>query len=169
VKGNQPTLFRELQRIIVEEKPLDHFEVFEKGHGRESWWSVHVFRADQNAVIRGWKGLKRVVHVHKMSIKNGKESHNDRLYISDHQKDDAAFFHSGIRGHWTIENSLHWTKDVVHGEDKNGFRLQNAPVNVAVFSSFAINIHRKNGHHSITDGQIIFGANVNNLFSLIRT
>lgn len=169
VKGNQPTLFKELQRIIVEEKPLDYFEEYQKAHGRNSWWSVHIFNGIHSSKASEWKGLKRVIHVHKRTIKNGKESHSDRLYISDHQKNKAAFFHKGIREHWTIENSLHWVQDVIHREDDNGFRLQNSPVNAAVFSSIAINIHRKNGHQSISDGQIIFGANARELFKFIRT
>ncbi len=168
VKGNQPTLFGELQRTITG-KPLSYFEEHEKGHGRRSSWHVRVFDASRGRKAGEWKNLRRVIHVHKRTLKNGSESHSDRLYISDLSETGAEFFHRGIRGHWKIENSLHWVKDVVHGEDSNQWKHRNAPVNVAVFSSIAINIHRKNGNHSITESQIKFGANVKELFHLLRT
>ena len=57
----------------------------------------------------------------------------------------------------------------MHGEDKNQFKANFAPVNVATFSSIAINIQRKNGNHSITEGQILFGAKLHELFELLRT
>jgi len=169
VKGNQPTLFKELQCIIVEQSPLECFQEQEKDHGRHSIWDVHVFDASQSPKAQEWKDLRRVIHVHKTTLKNGRVSHNDRLYISDLYQTDAKTYHQGIRGHWTIENSLHWVKDVVHGEDSNRLTKANAPVNAAVFSSIAINIHRKNGNHSITEGQIKFGANVKELFNFWRT
>lgn len=148
---------------------MDYFETHEKDHGRQSWWSVHVFDASLSPKAKEWKNLCRFIHVHKRTIKKGKESHNDRLYMSDHFKTSAKFYHQGIRGHWTIENSLHWVKDVVHKEDANAIRKHNGPVNSAVFSSIAINIHRKNGNQSISKGQIKFAANLKKLFNLIRT
>jgi len=130
---------------------LDYWEEHEKDHGRHSSWYV------------------RFIHVHKHTIKKGKESHSDRLYISDRYTIDAQYYHEGIRGHWTIENSLHWVKDVIHKEDKNAIRTANGPVNSSVYSSIAINIHRIHGCHSITESQIKFGTNVNELFKLLRT
>lgn len=154
---------------MVEQTPLDYFEEHEKGHGRHSHWYVRVFDASFSPKAKEWKHLRRLIHVHKHTIRKGKESHNDRLYISDLNHANAEQYHRGIRGHWTIENSLHWVKDVIHGEDSNRLKKENGPINTAVFSSIAINIHRKNGNHSITEGQIKFGANVNELFKFIRT
>jgi len=169
VKCNQGTLFREIQRAIVEHRPLDYFEEHEKGHGRHSHWYVRVFDAAGSTKADEWKNLRRFVHVHKHTVKKGKESHSDRLYISDRPDTSAEYYHRGIRGHWTIENSLHWVKDVVHKEDRNRITKGSGPLNRAVFSSIAINIHRKYGVRSITENQIIFGANVKELFNLIRT
>jgi len=98
-----------------------------------------------------------------------KISHGDALFISDLFETDAEFFHRGIREHWGIENSLHWVKDVIHKEDKNRIRILNGPMNAAILSSIAINIHRKNGNHSITDGIVQFNANFQDIFRLIST
>ena len=169
VKGNQPTLFKEIQRAIWEQTPLDYYEEHEKDHGRHSSWYVRVFDATTSHKAEEWKDLRRFIHVHKCTIKKGKESHSDRLYISDLFTTNAQYYHQGIRGHWTIENSLHWVKDVIHKEDSNAIRTENGPINSAVYSSIAINIHRTHGCHSITDSQIKFGTNVKELFKFLRT
>lgn len=107
--------------------------------------------------------------MHKVTVKDARVSHSDRLYISDLFRHDAQLFHQEIRGHWTIENTLHWVKDVIHNEDKNRIVTDNEPVNSAVFSSIAINIHHKFGSHSITESQVKFNTNVKELFNYLRT
>lgn len=169
VKRNQKTLFNEIEETIVNETPLDHYEEWEKDHGRTSHWSVRVFNASNSSKAKEWNGLKRFIHVHKYTLEKGKESHNDRLYISDHYNTDAQFYHTGIRGHWKIENSLHWVKDVIHKEDKNRIKTKNGPINSSVFSSIAINLHRLNGNYSITDGNVKACKNITKLFRQIRT
>lgn len=168
VKGNQPNLFKEVQGRIVFDCPLDYFEEHQKDHGRSSSWFVHVYDAQSSPVAKEWKNLTRFIHVHKRTVEKGKEKHSNRLYISDLHSCDAQKFHQGIRGHWSIENSLHWVKDVVHNEDKNGIKTANGPMNYAVFSSIAINIHRKEGEHSITESQAKFNANVKKLFKFLN-
>lgn len=164
-------MFKEIQKTIVEQKPIDTHQVWEKNHGRHSHWTVFVFDASQNSKAKEWKNLKRFIHVHKHTIntKTKKETHNDRLYISSNEQSDAAYYQNGIRGHWRIETSLHWVKDVVHKEDSNAIRVENGPVNSAIFSSIAINIHRTKGAFSVTNSQIKFRANMDQLFDFIRT
>jgi predicted transposase YbfD/YdcC len=48
------------------------------------------------------------------------------------------------RSHWSIENQLHWVLDVVFDEDANRARKDNAPENLAVLRSLALNIIRSN-------------------------
>ena len=173
-KGNQKTLYQEIQRVMREELPLDTFQIEEKGHGRHSLWSVSVFSAFNSPKIKEWKGLKRFIHVHKevfyTDIHAKKRfTNNDRLYISSVLSSDAEFFHNGIRNHWSIENKLHWVKDVIHNEDNNRMNTKNGPINQSIVSTIAINIHRKNGNSSITDSQIKFGANVKELFNIYRS
>ena len=169
LKKNQKTLFEEVERVILHDYPLDSHTEHEKNHGRHSTWNVSTYNALQSDKTKEWKKLSRFIHVHKITIEKGKETHSDRFYISDKKTVSAKYFHQGIRGHWKIENSLHWVKDVVHNEDKNAIKTNNGPVNSAVFSSIAINIHRTKGDYSITDSQIKFRAKVPELFDLIRT
>lgn len=171
VKGNQKSLYREIQRIMVEEPPLDFFQLEEKGHGRHSFWSVSIFSAFNSSKTKEWKGLKRFIHVHKEVFYTNTNvrkqfTDNDRLYISSMQSSNAKYFHEGIRNHWSIENKLHWVKDVIHSEDSNRMNTKNGPINQSIVSTIAINIHRKNGCSSITNSQIKFGANIKELFNI---
>jgi predicted transposase YbfD/YdcC len=47
-----------------------------------------------------------------------------------------------VRGHWGIENRLHWVLDVVFNEDRGRARKDNGPENFAILRRFAINIVR---------------------------
>lgn len=169
VKGNQPKLYQGIQQAIVDQKPLSYYEEHEKGHGRDTSWYVSVYNALDDEKAAEWKGLSRFIQVHRVSTSQGIEVHSDRLYISDLYHSDAGFFHKGIRGHWGIENRLHYVKDVVHQEDGNQIKTSNGPVNAAVLSTIAMNIHRKNGNDSIKYGQIKFRARIKSLFELCRT
>ena len=57
----------------------------------------------------------------------------------------------GIRGHWLIENSLHWVKDVIYLEDispqKSGF----APINLSLLKTWVLTLLRVHGFNSITE------------------
>lgn len=169
LKRNQKTLFKEAERIILEESPLDTYMEHEKNHGRHSTWHVSIYNALQSSKTKEWKNLARLIHVHKVTLKKEKEIHSDRFYISDKKGVSAQCFHQGIRGHWKIENSLHWVKDVIHNEDGNAIKSKCGPVNSAVLSSIAINIHRTKGDYSISDSQIKFRAKVPELFNFLRT
>ncbi len=158
-----------MQQAIVDQEPLSYFEEHEKAHGRETSWYTTVYNALNHEKTTEWTSLSRFIHVHRISISKGEEAHSNRLYISDLYHSDAEFFHKGIRGHWGIENRLHHVKDVIHQEDDNQICKDNGPVNAAVFSTIAMNIHRKNGNDSIKYGQIKFRGKVKELFKFCRT
>jgi len=161
-------LLEEIKRIVDSQMPLSTYYLRQKGHGRDMNWQVSVFDASDSSKTAEWKNLKRVILVKRERIQKQKSVAKDAFFISDLAL-PAEEFHQGIRGHWGIENRLHWVKDVIHKEDSNRIKNQNAPLNIAVLSTMAINIHRKNGHQSITYGQIKFGAKVKEIFNLIRT
>lgn len=169
VKGNQKLLFQEAQAIIVAQEPLDCYEEHENDHGRESSWYLSVFDAQNSPKAREWKNLRRVIHVHRIRKTKQTITHTNSLYISDHFETDAKFYQAGIRGHWAIENALHYVKDVIHNEDNNRIKTGTGPVAASVFSTIAINIHRKNGFHSITEAQVYARKDIQTLACQIRT
>ncbi|WP_447002863.1 ISAs1 family transposase [Saccharothrix isguenensis] len=57
-----------------------------------------------------------------------------------------------LRGHWRIENRLHWVRDVTYGEDASRVRTGNAPRAMASLRNLAINALRHTGHTNIAAG-----------------
>lgn len=63
---------------------------------------------------------------------------------------DAATLLPHWRGHWGIENRLHWVRDVAFREDKCGVKLKHGPQNLAAFRNAAITLLRLSGLPDIT-------------------
>lgn len=168
---NQPSLYREILDTMVKKEPLDSHFSCEKDHGRHTEWHCSVYDAADSVKTAEWSGLKRFVHIKcfKTETATGEETESDRLYITNLYCSDAEMFNAGIRGHWGIENSLHWVKDKIHNEDGNKIRDKNGPCNVAVISSFAINCHRSNGDWSITEASAGSAADLRKVIIRIRT
>ena len=170
VKLNQKTLFRTIEQATVEQEPLDCYAVEnEKGHGRTSSWYVSVYEAQNSPKATEWKDLRRFIHVHRIKQQKGQTSHSDAYYITNCFEIDAELYYHGSRGHWGIENKLHWVKDVFHQEDKNRIRKQNGPMVHSVLSTIAINLHRKEGFESILEAQDHAVKNIKEIICKIRT
>lgn len=147
---------------------LSEHEETNKGHGRVEKRRVCTFAASGNPKLADWKNMITYIVVYRWRTQKGKTSEELSLYISDLRL-LAKAYQQGTRGHWGIENRLHYVKDVVHNEDGNGVKSNNGPVVLSVCSSIAINIHRKNGHQSISYGQIKFAAAVRDVINTLRT
>src|SRR5205807_10376868 len=82
---------------------------------------------------------------------SGKASSERRYFISSHATTDAAFLAQGVRGHWAIENGLHWCLDVGMREDECRLRVDHAAENFSRLRRIALNklkrweIRKKNG------------------------
>ena len=63
------------------------------------------------------------------------------------------------REHWTIENKLHWVRDVVFGEDASSARTGVIPEVMAAMRNTALSVLRFTGHTKITDALQYFAAN----------
>jgi len=70
------------------------------------------------------------------------------LITSDSDVGPAALA-AWVRGHWEIENKLHWVRDVTYQEDKPLVRTWNAPRVMAILCSVAISLLRLDGHANI--------------------
>jgi predicted transposase YbfD/YdcC len=64
----------------------------------------------------------------------------DTRYYADLTAEAAA---NAVRGHWGIENRLHWVLDVVFDEDQSRLRTGHGARNMAVVRHFAINLVRQ--------------------------
>jgi predicted transposase YbfD/YdcC len=80
----------------------------------------------------------------------------------------CAQFAQIIRGHWGIENRLHWVKDVVFKEDSLPLKHHNAASNWSLLRSIVINLARQHGYDSLTKAERFLSHNIPQLFSLLQ-
>jgi predicted transposase YbfD/YdcC len=151
VKDNQPTLHAEIQAVFAQ-APAPKLRspraatTFEKGHGRYEQRAVRVLpardylSATQCAV---WLGVLTVVMVTRVvwSGAPGAKSTEVSYFLSS-LRPNARRIGSAIRGHWSIENGLHWVLDVVFREDARRVYDRTAAENVALLNRLALSLLR---------------------------
>jgi len=88
-----------------------------------------------------WAGLRSVAMVEATRELAGKRSVERRYYIST-LPPDAARIAAAVRGHWAIENCMHWVLGVAFGEDQCRARVHNAAQNFAILRRIVMNLLR---------------------------
>ena len=73
------------------------------------------------------------------------------------------------RGHWTIENRVHYVRDVTMGEDQNQMRTGNAPQVLAALRNGLISLLRASGWKSIAEALRHYSASGSNALHLINS
>ena len=122
---------------------MDFHETIEKGHGRieirRCWHTTDIDWFEDKEL---WAGLQSVGMVESIRQVNGETTIERRLYLSSLPL-DAKRFGQLVRGHWGVENTVHWTMDVVFGEDQSRSRTNNAAQNLATLRRIALNLVKK--------------------------
>ena len=98
-----------------------------------------------------WPGLGQVCCVERRRRRKGRET-VERVYAITSlppERADAARLLAIWRGHWGIENRLHWVRDVVFGEDKSQVRTESAPQLMAALRNLVIGMLRLSGVKNI--------------------
>jgi predicted transposase YbfD/YdcC len=150
VKANQPGLMAEIERFFADAPPqsLDADTEVEKGHGRVEERCVRVSAdigwLDGDRRFPGeyrFPKIAAIAAVVSRVYEKGVTRLQQRFYIAS-RKMTAAELANAVRGHWAIENSLHWVLDVVFREDRARSRTRHGPANMAVVRHFAFNLVR---------------------------
>jgi len=140
VKGNQPGLLRSAKAAIAqaERKQARKVTTHDADHGRKEVRTAIVAPAKHLAEQHDFPGL---VAVARVKSKRGRDKTVERYFLLTRRYTPAELL-AIVRQHWSIENTLHWTLDVVLDEDQARSRKDNAPENLAVLRRFALNIVR---------------------------
>jgi predicted transposase YbfD/YdcC len=148
LKGNQSGLFEDVQDLFdyaaeISFVDCDHHQTVEKNHGRieirDCWTTSH---PDYFPFLRNgadWANLCTLVMVRSERRLADKSSVQYRYYISS-LASDAKRHLEITRGHWRIENELHWVLDVAFNEDQCRVRQSNGSQNFAVLRHIALNL-----------------------------
>jgi predicted transposase YbfD/YdcC len=151
VKANQPTLRREIEAFF-DDAPAASLETardLDKGHGRIEERTVTVARevdwlsADKHfpGELR-LPGVASIIKVSSHAELRDRCRFETRYYIASAALTAEAAANA-VRGHWGIENRLHWVLDCVFNEDQSRLRTGHGAKNMAVVRHFAINLVRQ--------------------------
>jgi Transposase DDE domain len=98
-----------------------------------------------------WPYLAQVFEYTRTWTANGRTKQQVRYGITSlpAEVSDAAGLASLKRGHWQIENALHYVKDVTLGEDASQTHIGNGADVFAMVRNFAISLIRRAGYRDI--------------------
>src|SRR5215211_7056904 len=150
VKGNQPTLHATLKALPWKDVPVGHVNT-SHGHGRIENRTV---KSVTVAAGLGFPHAVQAIKITRVSTPINRKGGRRRevvyaictLPAEQAQPADLATW---IRGHWHIENKLHWVRDVTFGEDLHQARTGSGPEVMAILRNLAISLHRLAGATNI--------------------
>lgn len=140
VKGNQAKLNETIHDFFTQRLEQDdrligcrRCESHEKGHGREDDRYYYLAKLPKEFPEREkWTKLAAIgMAVRVTRHGDGRETHETRYYITSRWMSGEKFA-AAVRGHWGIENSLHWQLDVTFGEDQCRVRKGHADANFSL-------------------------------------
>lgn len=157
LKSNQPSLSERLTTTDPSQPPLDRHHGHEVGcHGRIERRTPRVWSLPPGAGTEPWHDhfcalieVQRHTEVFDTRRKSWRERQETAYYLSTVVL-TAAQSAEMIRGHWGVENRLHYVRDVTLGEDAS--RIRRNPGIFALLRSFALNLLRFNGITNISQG-----------------
>jgi predicted transposase YbfD/YdcC len=149
LKGNQGTLRDDVEEFVAEQKAVDfknskisRAETVDADHGRIETRTITVIHdIDWLKERHNWPGLNAVVMVESLRETGDKQERETRFYITSLLL-VATLLAPIVRGHWSIENSLHWVLDMVFRDDEARLRTDHAPANFCTFKHMAHNLIR---------------------------
>jgi len=143
VKGNQPALQRAVHAAFdracdAEFAGCDMASSVEDGHGRHEERYVTVI-SDPEGLPPEWKDVGAVVVVGREREAKGRNTSTHHFYLTS-LRAKAAEMAGYVRGHWGVENGLHWCLDVSFREDANRTRDTNAGANLGMVRRVAASL-----------------------------
>ena len=177
LKANRPATFKDVEAFFADPPPdvPDTCETTDGDHGRievrrhtvchDVAW---LFSDRRYPGEVAFPGLAMIAMVESEAEREGKLTRERRYYLSSARLDAAAVAQA-VRGHWGIENRLHWVLDVVFKEDQARLRSGHAPMNMAVVRHMAANLlHQAKPTTSLKNRRKRAGWNTAYLESLIQ-
>lgn len=156
VKGNQKNLFKQVVEITESQPPKSQFQSVDISHGRHLIRKVSVFDISDQKIQDfdklKWGKITSLIKVERSGTRGKKEYEHLAYYISSLSL-SAEMLAPKVRGHWLIENQLHWVKDVVFKEDIWPRHNYIAVTNLSLLTTIALNLYRFLGFSSLTSGK----------------
>ena len=149
VKPNQPTLYEQVEGAISEAleqdaEDIDEHQTVDKGHGRKETRTYAIFPVPESVDPENlWRDLSAVgMAISERVDSKGRHSMETRYYILSRLV-TAREFATAVRGHWGIENNLHWQLDVSFREDECRASRDHGPANLSVIRRFVLGLLKR--------------------------
>ena len=151
VKDNQPRLFDALDALPCACVPVQHV-MTGRAHGRDETRTIQVLPAPAGMFPNAAQAF--LIERHVADLHGNPVSAVAALGITSltPQRAGPAAIAGHVRGHWGIENKLHYVRDVTFGEDGSRVRTGNAPHVMASLRNLAIAALRADGWTNIASG-----------------
>jgi predicted transposase YbfD/YdcC len=147
VKDNQPTVHDAVHAAFVAHADEDYsapslrrLKTVEHSHGRDETREYFIAEAPWELTRRTeWKDLRSIGMVLRTRVVDGDVAEEVVYYLSS-LPPKVKTFARVVRGHWGIENRLHWSLDVTFAEDKSRVRKDHGPANLGMLRRLALSI-----------------------------
>jgi predicted transposase YbfD/YdcC len=175
LKGNQESLYRAVQEYFDAQVERDfeglqysYWEEEEKKHGRLDKRYYYQLSVPKDLPGRDkWAGFKTLGVAIRISQVDGRESIETRFYISSLRRSIKRFARL-VRGHWGIENTLHWSLDMTFREDESRVRARRLADNLAWLRRLALSLIKQHPYkQSMVMKRRIAGWNVQFLMQVL--
>jgi predicted transposase YbfD/YdcC len=145
VKGNQPSLLAAIEAEFIDQyqsEDVDRHRQVHKSHGRIVAQIASVLPAKGVVNLADWPKCKMVGLIDSLRKIGDNESKLERRYYIISRELTAKELAAAARGHWGIENRLHWVLDVTFDEDASTVRKDNAQQNLSLLKKIVLNLLR---------------------------
>lgn len=170
MKDNQPALLQQAAILCASCNPESSDTTVTKGRNRQETRTADIFDAADTMAATEWKSLVRTIVrvtrdvLHRDARTGLWSSTSEVAYYVANCATSAPQAATAIRGHWQIENKLHYTRDVTFCEDQ--CRIRHSPGIFARLRSFAYNILQRN--RTSTFSQQRYAAALGGLDALLK-
>lgn len=177
VKGNQKKLHKDIKNAFViaddDSSPycIESLATLEKDHGRIEFRRYDVcYEVGLLEERYNWPKLEAICRVvSTRELINGATTNTTRYFIASRALTPELFI-SAVRGHWSIENKLHWVLDMAFREDESRARIKNLAANLATLKHISFNILKKlDIKPSIRVRRKLAGWDNNFMFNVLQT
>ena len=156
VKENQPKLVQAIQEVFngplendLQHVPHRRHETRETGHGRADERYYYLAKLPLDFPLqKEWPSIKAIGMAVRITEKSDGTPSDDVRYFIVSRYLSGERFARAVRGHWGIENSLHWVLDVTFDEDQSRTRNRHMAHHLSWLRRFAI---RRLKRHPSTD------------------
>jgi predicted transposase YbfD/YdcC len=175
VKANQPTLYADLAAYFSDPgtliAPFERDCTIDRRRGRVETRTIEVSCGMNDYLAPTWPLVRQVARLTRMVTvrKTGKTTREVVYLITDLTQIQASprRLLDLVRGHWSIENGLHYVRDVSFGEDRSRLRTGSAPQIMAALRNLAITLIHRSGFSQIAASRRHFASHPREAFALL--